>query len=64
MVGIKNGRARQVAFKHLIGGASSAIALRAPPMPKALDFRLFRHLECVVDFDAEVANGALDLAVT
>jgi hypothetical protein len=27
------------------------------------DVQLFRHLQCIVDFDAEVANGAVELGM-
>ena len=42
-----------------VSDRAPAADLRSP-----LHFRLFGHLECVIDPDAEVSNGALELRMT
>src|SRR5204863_9355512 len=42
-----------------VSDRAPAADLRSP-----LHFRLFGHFECVIDLDAEVSNGALELRMT
>src|SRR5437660_4656715 len=56
---IADSRARLTVRKWPVSDRAPAADPRSP-----LHFRLFGHLECVIDLDAEVSNGALELRMT